>query len=118
MSVIFIFALDHSDYSQNTEESSGDQRRLAVTHTSMKDHQLILMWKICKEQEEKKLSSCRFCHSRKPYTKYKRNQKYRKILKQCQRMDKAVEYEGDGDTNCIWKRYWENWRAEDTREIS
>ena len=41
---------DHPDYSfvdigQNTGNSSGDQKRLAVTHTPVKDHQLRLMVK-------------------------------------------------------------------------
>ena len=41
---------DHPDYSivengQNTEKSPGDLRRLAVTQTSVKDHQLTLMGK-------------------------------------------------------------------------
>ena len=41
---------DHPNYSiiengQNTEKSSGDLRRLAVTQTPVKDHQLMLMWK-------------------------------------------------------------------------
>ena len=35
--------------SQNTEKSPGDLRRLAVTQTQMKDHQLSLMWKTLKE---------------------------------------------------------------------
>ena len=30
---------------QNSEKSSGDLRRLAVTQSPMKDHQLTLMWK-------------------------------------------------------------------------
>ena len=30
---------------QNTETSPGDLRRLAVTQTPVKNHQLILMWK-------------------------------------------------------------------------
>ena len=41
---------DHTDHSivkidENTEKSPGDLRRLAVTHTSVKDHQLTLVWK-------------------------------------------------------------------------
>ena len=41
---------DHSNYyiiknGQNTEKSPGDLRRLAVTQTPVKDHQLTLMWK-------------------------------------------------------------------------
>ena len=41
---------DHPDYYiienvQNTETSPGDLRRLAVTQTRMKDHQLMLMGK-------------------------------------------------------------------------
>ena len=34
---------------QNTEKSPGDLRRLAVTQTPMKNHQLTLMWKDQKE---------------------------------------------------------------------
>ena len=45
---------DHPIYSimengENDEKSSGDLRRLAVTQTSAKDHQLTLMWKTLKE---------------------------------------------------------------------
>ena len=42
---------DHSNYciiddiSQNIEKSPGDLRKLAVTQTQVKDHQLTLMWK-------------------------------------------------------------------------
>ena len=41
---------DHPNYSiiengQNTEKSSRDLMRLAVTHTPVEDHQLTLMWK-------------------------------------------------------------------------
>ena len=31
--------------SQNIEKSPGDSRKLAVTQTPVKDHQLTLMWK-------------------------------------------------------------------------
>ena len=34
---------------QNTEKSPGELRRLVVTQTPVKDHQLKLMWKTCKE---------------------------------------------------------------------
>ena len=34
---------------QNTEKSPGDLRLLAVTKTTVKDHQLMLMWKTLKE---------------------------------------------------------------------
>ena len=34
---------------QNTETNPGDLRRLAVTETPVKDHQLILMWKTLEE---------------------------------------------------------------------
>ena len=34
---------------QNTEKSPGDVRRLAVTQTPEKNHQLKLMWKTLKE---------------------------------------------------------------------
>ena len=32
---------------QNTEKSSGELKRLSVTLTPVKDHQLILVWKRC-----------------------------------------------------------------------
>ena len=34
---------------QNTKKSPGDLRRLAVTQTPVKDHQLTLVWKTRKE---------------------------------------------------------------------
>ena len=37
---------------QNTEKSHGDLRRLAFTQTSVKDHQLMLMWKTLKGVNE------------------------------------------------------------------
>ena len=45
---------DHSNYyitenGQNTEKSLGDLRRLVITQTPVKDHQLKLMWKTLKE---------------------------------------------------------------------
>ena len=44
---------DHPNYSiikigQNTEKSSGDLKRLAVTQTLVKDHQLTPLWKTLK----------------------------------------------------------------------
>ena len=44
---------DHPNYyifknDQNTVKSPGDLRRLAVTETPVKDHQLKLMWKTLK----------------------------------------------------------------------
>ena len=38
---------------QNTEKSPGDLRLLTVTQTSVKDHQLTLVWKICQEYNNK-----------------------------------------------------------------
>ena len=45
---------DHSNYNivkvgQNTEKSPGNLRKLAVTQTPVKKHQLTLVWKTCKE---------------------------------------------------------------------
>ena len=45
---------DHPNYYtieivQNTEKSPGDLRRLAVTQTSVRDHQLTLLWKTLQE---------------------------------------------------------------------
>ena len=45
---------DHLNYSiieigQNTEKSPGDLKRLAVTQTTVENHQLTLMWKTLKE---------------------------------------------------------------------
>ena len=47
-------SLDHPNYSitkigLNTEKSPGDLRRLAITRTPEEDHQLMLVWKTCKE---------------------------------------------------------------------
>ena len=46
--------IGHPNYSiiendQNTEKSSGDLSRLAVTQTLVKNHQIILMWKTLKK---------------------------------------------------------------------
>ena len=38
------------DFGQNTEKSPGDLRKLAATQTPVKDYQLTLAWKTCKEQ--------------------------------------------------------------------
>ena len=38
------------EINQNTELSPGNLRRLAVTQTTEKDHQLNLVWKTCKEE--------------------------------------------------------------------
>ena len=38
-----------TEIGQNTENSPGDLRRLAVTQTLVKDHQLTLMWKTLKD---------------------------------------------------------------------
>ena len=35
---------------QNTEESSGDSRRLSVSQSPVKDYQLMLVWKTQNEQ--------------------------------------------------------------------
>ena len=44
---------DHADYSiikidQNTEKCPGDLKRLAVTQTPVRNHQLTLVWKTLK----------------------------------------------------------------------
>ena len=41
--------LEITENGQNIEKSPGDLRWLAVTQTPVKNHQLILMWKILKE---------------------------------------------------------------------
>ena len=46
---------DHPDYSvikirQNTEKSPGGLRRLAVTQTPVRNHQLTLVWKTLKRE--------------------------------------------------------------------
>ena len=37
--------LQHCEIDQNTEKSPGELRRLDVTHTPVKDHQLMLVWR-------------------------------------------------------------------------
>ena len=49
--------IEHPNYSitkisQNTEKSPGYLRKLAVTLTPVKDHQLILLWKTHKEYND------------------------------------------------------------------
>ena len=44
----------------------------------------------------------RFYHSSRPQTENKGKQKEWQILGPCQRIKKAVEHEGDGDTNFSW----------------
>ena len=43
-----------------------------------------------------------FCFSSWLQSENERKQKYRQILGSWQRAEKAVEYEGDSDTNCNW----------------
>ena len=64
---------------QNTENSPGDLRRLAVTQTPVKNHQLTLVRKISKRVIIVII-----------------------ILGYCQIAEKAVEYESDSDTNYSW----------------
>ena len=39
------------EISQNTEKSPGDLRRLVVTQTPVKNHQLTLVWKTLKSEQ-------------------------------------------------------------------
>ena len=54
---------DHSNYcivviSQNTEKSPGDLKKFAVTWTPVKDHQLMPIWKTCKERNNNDNNIC------------------------------------------------------------
>ena len=51
------------------------------------------------KQEEKNLSSNGFCRSSEPHKENKRKVKDKQRLGCCQRAEKAVECEDDGDTN-------------------
>ena len=118
---------DYSNYgpvevSQNTDEIPGDLRRLAISQTWVKDYQQTLMWKTRKEQynnntrikfywilrykgklipdrgsdlARKKRTCCivNFAVPEDHRVKIEENKK---------RIKKAMEHEGDGDTNCNW----------------
>ena len=119
---------DHPNYSiikigQNTEESPGDLRRVAVTQTPVRTHRLTLVLKtrkvvkkimiingspILSRNSELVLTirkiTCYLvglCNSGGPQNENIRNRKGRQIFKLCQIVKKAVEHAGDVDTN-----YW------------
>ena len=53
-------------------------------------------------QKEKNLSSSEFCHFSKPQSGSKRKRNNTQIPGSCQKAEKAVEHEGDGNTSCSW----------------
>ena len=60
--------LGHTDHSivkirQNPQNSSGDLRKLAIIHTSVKDHQLLLVRKTNKEGTDNSNNNDLFAHS-------------------------------------------------------
>ena len=98
-------------YSQNTEKSPENFRKLAVTQNPAKDHQLTREWKICKE----------FCHSDlKEKTKRKeRKRKDCQVFGHCQRTKTKAEHLEDCDTYCNWSTWkapqgdWRNCKSEE-----
>ena len=69
---------DYPNYSivkidQNTAKNPGDWRRLAITQTFVKDHQLTLMWKTLQKQDND--------------------------YKPCERTEKTMEHKSDDDRN-------------------
>ena len=95
---------DHPNYSiveigQNTEKSIGELRRLAVTQTPVKDHQLTLMRKTCKE-----------------FNNNNNNNKERQIPWPYKGIEKIVEHESDVYTNCTNCSWYNHRRIIDRTE--
>ena len=59
------------------------------------------------------MSSSGFCYSSKSKSENKRGWKDRQIFGSCQRAEKAVEHDGDGDTNCSWDAWNSSQRLEE-----
>ena len=53
------------------------------------------------------MSYCWFCRLGGPHRENQRKRKERLVRISCQKTKKAVEHEGDGDTNCYWGT-WSN----------
>ena len=74
------------------------------------------------------LSSREFDRSPRPSRENKRKQKIGQRLGPGKRAEKAMEYEGDSETNCRWslwncppkvgKRDWGNWKSEEEPRLS
>ena len=76
---------------QNPEMSPGDLRRLAVTQTPVKNHQLTLMWKTLKKKKKTTTTTT---------------------------TEKTMEHESDGDTNSNWwNRYSHQRISKETRGL-
>ena len=81
---------DHPNYciieiSQNTEKSPGDLRKLVVTQTPVRKHQLILVWKTLKREQMIKIIIKIIII------------KYTDLAREL----RVVEHEGDSDTNIV-----------------
>ena len=103
---------DHPNYciteiKLNTEKSPGDLKRLVVTQTSVKHHQLTLMWKILKEKmvtvrlNKKDNRVVDFDVLAEHRVVKKENEKRNKYLDLAIEL-KTMEHENDGDANCGW----------------
>ena len=93
---------------QNTEKSPGDLRSLAVTQTSVSNHQLTLVWKTLKRVSsnndnnniKKKIRKIvDFADHR---IKLKECEKRDKYLNVARKLKKTEEHECDNNTNCDW----------------
>ena len=107
----------HPNYSivemgQNTKTSCGNLRRLAVSQTPVKNHQLMLVWKTPKGAKwdndnnlpkKKKNTRWDFVVPAGHRVKIKDSKMIARIPESCrQRAEKAVEHESDSGTNYSW----------------
>ena len=87
---------DHSIYSivkigQDTKKSPGNLRGLAITQTPVKNHQLSLVCKTLKRDNNINLSCRGFYRPSRPQSEYQRKRKERRVLRPCQRTKKVVK---------------------------
>ena len=63
---------------------------------------VIINWKRKKKKKEENSSNSGLCHPGRQQSENQRKQKRDKYLDLARELKKAMEYEGDGDTNCKW----------------
>ena len=78
--------------------------------------------KLCSLTKKKNLSCSGFCRLGGPQNENKRKRKDKQIIGTCQKTEKAIEDEGEGDSNCNWRTWnsvlkalikdWATWKSE------
>ena len=57
-----------------------------------------------------------FCCSSGPQSENQRKQKEIQVFRPCLRTEKAMKHEGDGDTDCNWQVWKEDWKREKSED--